>query len=72
MHTQGLVEGVRYQFFVTAENGVSSVASTTPAPILVFSEFTVDNSTFIVVVALTLGIGLTAIIVFVIFVELLL
>ena len=64
----GLVEGTRYEFFVTAENGVSSAMDSTQEPILVSSEFLVDNSTLIiaVVVALVVGIGLAAIL-FVIF-----
>ena len=63
----GLVEGTKYEFFVTAENRVSAMGST-PEPILVSSEFLVDNSTLIiaVVVALVVGIGLAAIL-FVIF-----
>ncbi len=33
--TLGLVERVKYSFYVTAENGVSNVGSTTPLPVLI-------------------------------------
>lgn len=68
-YVSDLNERTKYQFFVTAENGVSGEASVTPTPVLVSNEILDDNTQLIIgiVAALVVGIGLAAIL-FVIFV----
>ncbi len=58
--TLGLVERVKYNFYVTAENGVSNVGLTTPLPVLI-SEVS-DNSILIngIVIALVIFTALAA------------